>query len=330
VSKPIVWADLANPVRDSRLGLYCRAKTEHDLFGGLLGNARKKDHATTARAPICRNACAVRIRIFRMAGCLILVKESLGRILEHLFRGNAERLLQRLRQRFECLSRLTGDHCDGRRAVPKNRRTRIVSPRSPLRRNRDLAGVFRVFHHCPPRRHCLRPGGLDKQEKQRYNYLFSHGWILPPAGIRYKASTCAASFRAGMLPFLVVGEVSPCCRESLYRVLSHASRPSLPIHSMHSGSMTGAPDLRGATWITVYGTGSVADTPSTNPMQNPLSGTSPGAQPSAHFRHPPPHPFLRRHRQRECHCRKPGLHSTAARPTSAASPRRTRPRAVLT
>jgi hypothetical protein len=54
---------------------------------------------------------------------------------------------------------LAGDHCDGRWAVPKNRRASIVSPKSPLRWNRDLAGVFRVFHHCTPGRHGLCPGG---------------------------------------------------------------------------------------------------------------------------------------------------------------------------
>ena len=181
VSRPIHASRQPRPVL--RLGLFCWAKTEHDLLGRLLRDDRKNHHTTTARTPISRHASAVSIWLLRVAGCPILIENSLGRILEHPFRGNAERLLQGLRQRFECLSRLTGHHCNGRCAVPKNRRTRIVRPRSPFRRNRKLAGALGVSYHFPTRRHCLRPGGHDKKEKQRYNCLFSHGWILPPNDI---------------------------------------------------------------------------------------------------------------------------------------------------
>src|SRR5260370_5560613 len=75
------------PVSRSRL---ChRAKTEHDLLGRLLGDARKKNHTTTARASVAGHACAVRIRIVQAAGGLVLVENPLGSILEHLFHGNA-------------------------------------------------------------------------------------------------------------------------------------------------------------------------------------------------------------------------------------------------
>lgn len=90
-------SDGERPVGATLSGRGYRSKTEHDLLSRLLRNARKKDDMTTARTPISRHACAVRIRIFRAAGYLILIKDSLGRILEQRFLANAEQPLQGLR-----------------------------------------------------------------------------------------------------------------------------------------------------------------------------------------------------------------------------------------
>jgi hypothetical protein len=164
------------------------AETEHNRLDRRLGNAREEDHATTARAAISRYACTVRIRIVRAAGCPILVEKPFGGILEHSFHCNAERLVLRLRQRFERLSRLAGDYCDGRSAVPKRPprrycRPREITPTGP--RSRRRASSLLPPSTRPAR---LRAHGQGQQEKQSRNYLFSHGWILPPADIGYKAS----------------------------------------------------------------------------------------------------------------------------------------------
>ena len=127
------------------------------------------------------------------AGCPILVEKPFGGILEHSFHCNAERLVLRLRQRFERLSRLAGDYCDGRSAVPKRPprrycRPREITPTGP--RSRRRASSLLPPSTRPAR---LRADGQGQQEKQSRNYLFSYGWILPPADIGYKASVSILS-----------------------------------------------------------------------------------------------------------------------------------------
>ena len=50
-----------------------RAKAEHDLFGGVLRNAGEEHHTTTTGTALPRHACAVRVRILRILGDLILI-----------------------------------------------------------------------------------------------------------------------------------------------------------------------------------------------------------------------------------------------------------------
>jgi hypothetical protein len=115
------------------------------------------------------------------AGCPILVEKPFGGILEHSFHCNAERLVLRLRQRFERLSRLAGDYCDGRSAVPKDRRAGIVGPGRSLRRDRDPAGVLRVFYHRPPGRHvCAQTGRANKKSRVETTCFLMAGFYRQP------------------------------------------------------------------------------------------------------------------------------------------------------